>query len=414
VHPPQLFNLTALQKEAHKKYSLAPEQTLNIAQALYEKHKCMSYPRTPSRVMGDENVELVRGIYNKLKDVYTDAAQGSLEENISTENKRLFNSAELDDHHALIPLAPIPDEASDEEKKVFSLVVKQFFNTLKSDYIYNAIKIAVDISSFAFQGSGIELLQQGWKEAQEKDEDEEEHENYSGLQEGAEYPVKAINREEKFTEPKKHYTYASLLQLMENPRNEEGKRLTGLGTPATRSSILEKLINRKYIEQKGKNILVTADGVFLIDNLNRNPAIAGFVSIPETTRWEEALHNETDKFLGGIKDFVRGVVANTEMEKYQVVRESIGKCPLCGGEVYDGKKSYYCSNYKETAERAGCKFTIWKEITGAAVSLADAQALLAGKKTKLKKCKSKAGKEFNAAFVLQGGEVKFQFEDRKK
>jgi DNA topoisomerase-3 len=201
---------------------------------------------------------------------------------------------------------------------------------------------------------------------------------------------------------------------MENPRNEEGKRLTGLGTPATRGSILEKLINRKYIEQKGKNRLMTADGSFLIDNLNKNQAIAGFISIPETTRWEESLHSETDKFLEGIKDFVRNVVANTEMEKYQVVRESIGKCPLCGGEVYDGKKSYYCSNYKDTAERAGCKFTVWKEITGAAVSLADVQALLAGKKTKLKKCKSQAGKEFNAAFMLKDGKVELQFEDRKK
>jgi DNA topoisomerase-3 len=410
VHPPQLFNLTALQKEAHKKYSLAPEQTLNIAQVLYEKHKCMSYPRTPSRVMGDENVELVRGIYNKLKDTYTLEAQGSLEENISTENKRLFNSAELQDHHALIPLAPIPEEASDEEKKVFSLVVKQFFNTLKSDYIYNAIKIAVDISNFAFQGSGIELLQQGWKEAQEKDEDEEEHENYSGLQEGSEYPVKSINREEKFTEPKKHYTYASLLQLMENPRNEEGKRLTGLGTPATRGSILEKLINRKYIEQKGKNILIAEDGKFLIDNLNKNELLAAFISIPETTRWEEELHDESDKFLEGVKDFVRKTVATTNVEKYQIARQSLGKCPLCSGEVYEYPKSYSCSNYKDK----DCKFAIWKEVSGAAVSAADAQALLAGKKTKLKKCKSKAGNDFNAAFFLEDDKVKFQFENKKK
>jgi DNA topoisomerase-3 len=126
VHPPKLCNLTALQKEAHKHYSYAPEHTLAIAQALYETHKCLSYPRTPSVVMGDDNVDLVQGVFDKLKDLFPDLAAGTDPALIAGTNKRVFNTAELADHHALIPLAPIPPEASAEEANVFSLVVNWY------------------------------------------------------------------------------------------------------------------------------------------------------------------------------------------------------------------------------------------------------------------------------------------------
>jgi DNA topoisomerase-3 len=413
VHPPKLFNLTALQKEAHKKFSYAPEETLTIAQALYEKHKCLSYPRTPSRVMGDDNVDLVKGIFEKLKGLLPDLSAGTDDTLVAAGNKRVFNSADLVDHHALIPLAPVPGEASSQEKNVFSLVLKQFFTVFMPDFVYNAIKIDVDISGFLFQGTGRETLQPGWKNAdyeREDEEGEEEQEDYSGLAEGESYQVSSIATEEKYTEPKKHHTYASLLALMENPRNEDGKRLTGLGTPATRGSILKKLFDRGYLVQKGKTILISNDGEFLVANILKNEALGKFVSIPETTRWEEELHANTHTFLYGIKNFIRNVVENTSIDTYQAERTSLGKCPLCEGDIYEGKKGCYCSNYKSDPP---CRFTIWKEIAGASVSPADVQALLAGKQTKVKKCKSKAGKEFQAAFKLEAGEVKFIFDNEK-
>jgi len=422
VHPPQLFNLTALQKEAHKKFSYSPEQTLEITQALYEKHKCLSYPRTPSRVMGDENVALVKGIYDKLISAYegTDFEEDMSEADpslISSDNKRLFNSAELQDHHALIPLAPIPVNCSDEEKNIYFLVFKRFFTILKPPYVYNSVKITASVFSdnkrFMFKGTGVEILQTGWKTSHEVDEDEEKPlENYAGLEKDKEYPVSSVEIEEKKTEPKKRYTFASLLQLMENPRNEDGKRLTGLGTPATRGAILQKLVERKYVSQKGKNILISDDGKFLIENILKNNDLAAFISIPETTRWEEQLHDNTGAFLDGIKDFVRRAVMQINMETYQYEKTSLGKCPLCGGDVYEGKKNYYCSNYKG---RNPCNFAIWKEICGASVSPEEAQALLAGKKTKMKKCVgAKTGKEFKAAFYLSGDKILMQFEEKKK
>ncbi|MDR1909473.1 MAG: topoisomerase C-terminal repeat-containing protein [Spirochaetaceae bacterium] len=406
LRPPQLFNLTALQKEASKKFSYTPEQTLTIAQALYEKHKCLSYPRTPSRVMGDENAGLVSGIYENLKGVYPEMSEGTDPALISAGNKRIFNSAELEDHHALIPLAPLPDGASPEEANVFNLVLNQFFTILMPDFVYNAIKIAVDISGFPFAGNGAEVLQAGWKQRREKDDDEDEEENYAGLEEQGVYPVSSITMAEKFTEPKKHYTYASLLALMENPRGDDGKHLAGLGTPATRGSILKKLTGRGYLLQKGKNILISDDGIFLIENIKKNEFLANFISIPETTRWEQSLHENTAQFLRDIKTFVRSAVEHTSVETWG--KKSLGKCPRCGGDIYDGKRNYYCANYKE-----GCQFAIWKEICQAAISLTDVQALLAGKKTKIKKCKSKAGKEFRAAFELANGKVEMRFDDKK-
>jgi DNA topoisomerase-3 len=412
VQPPQLFNLTALQKEAHKQYGYSPEQTLDIAQALYEKHKCLSYPRTPSRVMGDDNVELVKNIYEKLiKECYTVEMTGSDPALISTDNKRLFNSSELQDHHALIPLAPLPKESSKEELNIYILVFDSFFNILKPPYVYNSVSINVDISGHKFIGNGIEVINAGWRSGLNIDDEDNPPENYFGLVQGKEYKVNSVKMLAKQTEPKKHYTFASLLQLMENPRGDDGKHLTGLGTPATRGAILQKLVDRKYVSLKGKNILISDDGMFLIENILKNDELGAFISVPETTRWEEQLHDNTAAFIEGIKNFVRGAVKNTGMETYQHEKKSLGKCLLCGGDVYEGNNNYYCGNYKADPP---CKLVIWKKICQASVTHADVQALLAGKQTKVKKCVSpKTGKEFNAKFELVAGKVEFRFEEKK-
>jgi DNA topoisomerase-3 len=414
--PPQLHNLTALQKEAHKKFGYAPERTLTAAQSLYEKHKCLSYPRTPSRVMGDDNVGLVLSVYRKLLNEYSASSHKTLMDGsdpslISAGNKRLFNSAELQDHHALIPLEPAPAETSEEEKNVYYLVFANFFTALKPPCVYNSVSVDAVISGHKFAGNGIEVIDAGWKTGSQNVEDNEEpDEYYSGLESNREYPVTSVVINEKQTEPKKHHTFASLLQLMENPRGDDGKRLTGLGTPATRGSILQKLVDRGYVSLNGKNILISNDGKFLVDNVLKNETLSAFISVPETTRWEERLHEDAAAFLDGIKDFVRGAVKNTGMDAYQREKKSLGKCPRCGGEVYEGRKNYYCGNYKGDKI---CNFTLWKDICATTITTADAAALLAGKQTKIKKCSSKAGKEFNAKFILIDGKIEFRFEEKK-
>jgi DNA topoisomerase-3 len=412
--PPQLFNLTALQKKASGVFSYTPDQTLNIAQALYEKHKCLSYPRTPSRVMGDDNVALVKSVFEKLKSAYPEKTPDVDESLISAENKRIFDSSKLQDHHALIPLSPVPEDASPEEKNVFSLVLDCFLTALMPDYVYNSVKIEVAINGFSFHGSGSEVLRPGWKKnAKDSDTDADSDagadQSLAGVEE-KEYTVNSASLDEKFTKPKKLFNYASILQLMENPRNADGARLIGLGTPATRGNILKELFDKNYLRMEKKNILPTDDGKFLIGALRKNDELKKLCSIEETTGWEERLDSDCAAFVADIEKYVRAAV-NTKIDKiYERAVVSLGACPLCGRPVTEGKLSYSCSGWKE-----GCKFTIWKDIKITAVSKAEAELLLAGKKTKMKKCKSKAGKEFNARLFLKDDfSVGLDFESQNK
>ena len=172
---------------------------------------------------------------------------------------------------------------------------------------------------------------------------------------------------------------------MENPRDVDGRHLVGLGTPATRGAILKKLVDRGYLLTKGKSVTLSDDGKFLMENIAGNERLSEFFSVPETTKWEERLHADTAAFLDGIREFVRLIVAHSEVEAYSRQRKSLGKCPLCGGEVYESQKSYHCENYKGDDP---CKFAVWKEICGAKVTEADVLALLAGKKTGLKNARA--------------------------
>jgi DNA topoisomerase-3 len=179
----------------------------------------------------------------------------------------------------------------------------------------------------------------------------------------------------------------------------KGGRLTGLGTPATRGSILQILIDRRYTALQGKNVLITDKGKFLIETLQKSEALNRFISIPETTRWEERLQSDPVAFLNGIKASVREVVKSPISVTYpQLEAASFGMCPLCGNPVREGKKNYYCSGYK-----GGCTFTLWKEIAHAVLTAADVAALLAGKRTRLKKCKGKDGKPFSTRWYLKDG-----------
>jgi len=412
VQPPKLYNLTSLQKDAHKIYSYPPEMTLELVQTLYEKHKCLSYPRTPSRVMGDGNVELVKNIFGKLCEAFAGEAEGCDPEAISPGNKRLFNPAELRDHHALVPLDVPRENLSAEAGNVYMLVLRSFFRVLKPPHVYNSVRIKMEVSGFLFAGSGIEVLHDGWKAFADSggDGDEPEgREDFSGIEWNKSYPVESVNAEERETEPRKRHTFASLLSLMENPRDGDGRHLVGLGTPATRGTILRKLVDRGYLATKGKSVMLSDDGKFLMDNIGGNERLSEFFSVPETTKWEERLQADTSAFIDGIRDFVRLAVAGSEMGTRIRQKIPLGKCPLCGEGVYEGGKSYYCGNYRGDEP---CKFTVWKEICGAKVSDADVQTLLAGKKTGVRKCRSaKSGKEFNAAFALAEGRVEFVFDN---
>lgn len=318
--PEKLFNLTALQKAAFKYFNISPEQTLSIAQKLYEKYKCLSYPRTPSRVMSKNNVELIKNVYETFKPLrknYDIAIDFSL---FSETNKHIFNDDKLEDHHALIPLKEIPSEACRLEKDVFELVVKQFFIAFSGKYVYENTVCLFDIASHTFVANGKKTIQKGWKALVSNDTDSIDEQNNFDKIDFENIICKDIKLEKKTTKPKTPYRFDTLLAFMENPRSEdENKKLVGLGTPATRAEIIKSLITRKYIIENKKNLVVSDKGIFLIRQIEKNNLLKPLIDVSETTKWEEEIQKSPVLFLERIKSFVNKVCSeNINVDKYKL------------------------------------------------------------------------------------------------
>ncbi|MBP5284405.1 MAG: topoisomerase C-terminal repeat-containing protein [Treponema sp.] len=405
--PPALFNLTELQRECSTKLGLKPKDTLAVVQSLYEELKCMSYPRTASRYLGDENVDLFREKFDLLSKAYAPQASGCNRDMISGDNHDIFNSKKVEGHHALIPLAILPSSATDVQSKVYSVVLERFFAVVKKPYVYDLVSVIAEGFGYKFKAAGTSVVQYGWHKGIEDASDDGEDDGKCSLPvlaEGDSVRVVDLEKLEKKTKPPKRFTNSSLLALMQNPKGSDGEgKLVGLGTEATRASIIDELVQRRYIEQKGKVLSSTVEGKFLISSVGSIPSLAELVSIGTTTRWEALLDSDPGKFLEGIRLFVTQEVPKMTVGKKWAApeKESLGKCPVCGsGSIQEGRKSFFCSGYTK-----GCQFIIWKDFCGAAVSASDVKLLLQGKMTRPKKMKTKSGKEFTAALKVAGGKV---------
>ena len=413
-NPPPLFNITGLQKYCSKRYQMIPKRTLEIAQELYEDLKCLSYPRTASNYLGDDNVALFKSKYELLSSSYPDLAKGTVPEKITVENKVIFNSKKIEGHHALIPLSPLPVSATEAQKNVYTAVLERFFAVIKKPYEYLQTEVWAKSEHCTFRATGKTVVQYGWQNKKavsndtEHNEDNEQTGTLPELYEGETVRVTKGELLEKKTQPKKHFTHATLLAMMENPKAEASDRkLAGIGTPATRAGIIDELIRRQYIKEEKQYLLITEAGKFLIETVLKIPALRNFISISTTTEWEQLLHDDPDSFLTGIKDFIKNEIPKITIAQKWTAPEkaSLGLCPECKkGHILEGKLNYYCSEYK-----AGCKFTIWKEICGAKITPSDMQLLLGGKTTHKKKMKSKANKDFSARLVYRNKKIEFVF-----
>ena len=408
--PEKLFNITGLQKAAFKKFGYKPEETLNIAQALYETHKCLSYPRTPSRVMGDNNVELFMEKFELLKDesplsTFCDVSL------ISSSNEHIFNSVQLEDHHALIPLARLPDNVSEKEFNVFFLVLNSFFTVCMPDYVYNEKSLRFHVLEYFFTSTVHEVIQPGWKVAKNNDSDTEE--NIDEVPQFNEMGcfITDLSINDKKTTPKKEYALDTLLSFIEHPKGDSETRLAGLGTPATRAEIIKTLFNREYIVENKKKLFVTERGKFLLHHMLHNEHLKKLCDVSNTTVWEQKLNDNPVSFLKEISVFIaESIQSFSASSPASFQKKPLGKCPLCGKPVFESNKGYSCSGYKDDPK---CSFVIWKSISGASVSANDCSLLLMGQKTSVKKCKSKDGKPFEASFALEGGKVVFKFKPNK-
>jgi DNA topoisomerase III len=412
VKPPKLLNITALQKEAFRRHGFKPEETLDIAQALYETHKCLSYPRTPSRVMGDNNADLFLEKFELLKgeSSLSGFSDPSL---IAADNKHIFNSSQLEDHHALIPLAKIPSAANEKEHKIHSIVLESFFTVCMPDYVYNEKSLQFHVSTYLFLSIIRETIRKGWKEAvkEQKSEGDDLEEEEVPLFDESGCSLLDLKLLEKLTKPNREFAIDTLLAFMERPKSsgDENTKLAGLGTPATRAEIIKKLFAGQYLREDKRSLFATDRGLFLLRALSKNEFLKKMADVSQTTEWEDSLASDPKAFEKEITEYVALCVkSGHERETFQ--QASLGSCPLCKRPVYENKIGYGCSGYKKNPK---CGFIIFKTIAGASVSATDASLLLIGQKTKPKKCKTKKDEPFEASFFLEGGNVRFLFKDKK-
>jgi len=387
--PPLLYALTDLQRDANNKYGFSAQKTLQLAQDLYEKFKCLSYPRTDSNVLGSKNEDLIQGTVKKLSSVYSDMFAGVQPRRMKSSYKRVFNDSKLTDHHALIPLSPLPSGASSDHQKIYMLVLKRFAQAFHADCQFEQTEIITLVCEETFRTKGKVILVPGWrvlepqpaKSKQSKSEDEEdEQEQLPPLQKSDPAHVQDTNILKKQTKPPPEYTEASLLRDMTNPgryvADDTLKKIyrgdIGLGTQSTRAQTIETLLARKYIVRKKRQVVATDKGCLLIETLRQFETTKKLTSPEETARWEMQLdsiaqgNGSDDEFLQNIKTFVIQSVEEFKSKTIQIDRSKLGECPECGGKIIKGNKDYGCANWRESD--GSCRVVIQSKFHGRFIS----------------------------------------------
>ena len=370
VNPPKLYDLTTLQREANRYYSFTAHQTLELVQSLYEK-KLLTYPRTDSQFITDDmegTARQVIGIICRKVSIF----DGMKHE---PDIKRITNNAKVTDHHAIIPTVQLEkqdiSELPESEQKIIRLVAMRLLSSTGEKHIYDETSVTISCEGYEFKTKGKTVTQEGWKAIEQrfkdalKSKDKEEPEKVlPAVNEKDILSSVSASVTEHFTMPPKQYTEDTLLSAMETAGNEEFDDDTekkGLGTPATRAGIIEKLVKSGFIERKGKSLVPTKDGNNLVCVLPEQ-----ITSPSMTAEWENTLmqiergNADADKFLAGIVDMTASLVkaypflSDAEASRFETGKESVGKCPRCGSPVYVGKGNFYCSN-KE------CSFCLWED-----------------------------------------------------
>ena len=372
--PPKLYDLTSLQREANRYFGYTAKRTLDMLQELYEE-KLITYPRTDSQFVTEDMKDSVEELVEKMPVLLSFVDYEQLGHGI----KRVINNAKVSDHHAILPTKEavekgIADLPADK-KNLMMLICQQLVQATGEEYLYEQTDITVKCQEHDFKARGKIPVQMGFKEvekafkqlcvkAEPVEEKEKETSIPAGYEEGMRlFPVKA-EKTTHYTSPPKPFNEDTLLAAMETAGNKEFDSETekkGLGTPATRASIIEKLVSSGYAQRKGKQILPSTEGKELVKVMPEY-----LKSAVMTAEWENQLllmekGQITDtQFMGEITSLVGKIlevcreIPEEERRRFQTEREVIGKCPVCGCDVFEGKQNFYCSNRQ-------CDFALWKE-----------------------------------------------------
>lgn len=437
---PLLYDLTALQRRANQRYGLSAARTLEIAQALYEKHKVLTYPRTDARYLTNDQVPELPDVLQAVGKLPPYAGfVSTITSKPLPITKRIVDDAEVGDHHAIIPTSRTPSsgQLSLEEKRIYDLVARRLMAALSPDAIIDLAELVVSVDPdpevelaeevpvpLTFRAKGRVLRQAGWREVDPPKKQKDVL--LPVIAEGDPITIASAKAEEGQTRPPRPHDDASLLDAMEKAGRalddaelKRALRGAGIGTPATRAAILTTLMQRDYILRKGKALHGTDKGKALIDTLP-----AGDLKSAELTgRWEARLSDiaerggDAEAFMRDVVEHLHGVVASiAEVEVPEAARQrtrpeskSLGNCPACGKPVRQRGKIFSCDTGRD------CPFVVFGTMSKRKISARMVKELLVDGRTKLVKgFKSKKGNDFSAGLMVQeDGKVGFWFEERE-
>jgi DNA topoisomerase-3 len=416
---PLLYDLTSLQREANSRFGFSASNTLKIAQALYERHKVLTYPRTDSRALPEDYEGTVKKTLTMLGGTsYAPFANTILQSGWVKPNKRIFNNAKVSDHFAIIPTTEHPKALSEPEQKLYDMVTRRFLAVFYPAAEFLETTRITRVEEEPFKTTGKVLVNPGWLAVYGKDAQPEEAPTLTPVQPGERVQTTEIEVKQSQTKPPARFTEATLLgamegagKLVEDEELREAMSEKGLGTPATRAAIIEGLIYEQYLLRQGKDLQATAKAFSLMELLNG-------LGIPELTKpeltgdWEFQLkqvqrrQKSRGEFMSGITDMTRRIVDRAKKYEFDTIPGDFGvlttPCPKCGGDVHERYKAYQCIK---------CDFSVWKIISGRMFEAAEVEELIRNRQIgPLQGFRSRQGKPFAAVLKLNDeNKVEFDF-----
>src|SRR5256886_5389783 len=403
---PQLYDLTSLQREANSRFGFSAKRTLQIAQALYERHKAITYPRTDSRALPEDYMPTVKATLSKLENPF---ARKVLDNNWVKPNKRIFNNAKVGDHFAIIPTDTVPRSLDNNEQAIFEMVTKRFVAVFFPPAQYENTTRITRVESEPFKTEGKIMVAPGWLEVYGRESGgDKPEENLPSVQQGERVETVRIEINTEQTRPPVRYNESTILSAMESAGKlvddeelRDAMKEKGLGTSATRAAIIETLISAHYLTRHGKELQPTAKAIQTITLLKS--AVPELTSPELTGEWEfrlrEIEHRKLtrDAFMRDIRDLTNDIVGKAKHfhpDEHMPDTGPFGQCPKCGSPIVERFKSFTCTN-------EDCDFTIWKTIAGRLLSRDEFETLVRDKQVgPLGGFRSRKGKRFHAALKL--------------
>ena len=423
---PLLYDLTTLQREANSRFGFTARRTLAAAQRCYEEHKVLTYPRTSSRYLTSDMTPELKPIAGHVGGAGREyqAAAAYVQGLDMLPLARVVADDKVGDHHAIIPTNSIHNLAklSDDDRRIYDMVARRFLAVFHPEAEFENTKVETTVAGHIFRTRGKVLLVPGWRgvygelaegDGSAADDDEGRDQQLPKLIRNEDVETREVAAEEKETKPPRRYSDASLLgametagRLVDDDEMREAMKESGIGTPATRASIIERLIDVGYIERDARSLVATEKGLNVIRLLGEHP----LTSPSLTGDWEARLgkiergEEPRARFMSDIKGFAESTVAelDAKLKDVRIPRANLGPCPVCGHDIVENRKGFSCWG----REDPGCGFVIWKAKAGKTLPMAVAKELIATGRTAkpVTGFKGRSGRSFRARLALEQSE----------